>query len=311
MATQIITCPSCNSRYKTAAPSGHQMQCPKCGTELTIPSESAVPSDPWDSFESSDDATASPPLGNLANQRRPRQSSGSALNARLMPFLIRLGLGLGILSAIILLGGIIGWFSEPIGLVAAGLGIGAMVGLLAAGRIWMIVIAFQRSAGLGVVILFVPLAWIYLLYKRIGRSQLAFALMVSSLLPGVLTLGIARVLQPHHSPVARRAARAAEHSNAADRLAEMIHEQESENPPSGEPRQATFGYMGKIDDPSQFLADGDRNLSQFTGYEKGSLALDQEQRTISFQHRGSDDLQARYRVYLSGKSGFPIVTRPK
>jgi hypothetical protein len=321
MAKQNITCPSCNSRYQTAAAAGRQLPCPRCGAVLVVPAQATVPSDLLDSLESSDVSTASPAalgagLGqqglrasNLAKQRRPRAKAGLSVDPQLKPFLKRLGLGVGIICSLIVLTGTVGWFSEPIGMGAVILGIVAMVGLALAGRIWFVVIAFQESVGLGVALIFVPLLWLYLLAKRIGRSQLAFALLVSSLMPALVTLGVTGLLATRHSTAGRSAARATNLAKKADQFAETIHQYESKNPPTDEPREAIYSYAIKIDDPSKFVAEGDRLLSQFAGYVKGSLTVDQEQRTISFQHRGTNELESRYRVYLSSKTSVPI--RPK
>jgi len=321
MAMQIITCPSCNSRYRTAAAAGRQLQCPQCGTVLVIPAEPAMPSAPLGSLESSDLSTASPAglgagLGqqglrasNLANQRRPRRKTGLSLDPELKPFLKRLGLAVGIICSLIVLTGMIGWLSEPIAMGAVILGIVATVGLLLAGRIWFIVIAFRESVGLGVALIFVPLLWVYLLVKRIGPSQLACAVLVSSLVPALVTLGVTSLLATRHSTAGRSAARATSFANKADQFAETIHQHESRNPPSGEPREAAYSYAIKIDDPSRFVTEGERGLSQFAGYVRGSLTVDQEQRTISFQHRGTDALESRYRLYLALKTNVLIGSR--
>jgi len=288
---------------------------------LVIPAQPSAPSAPLDPLEPSNVSTAStaaPGAGlgqqdlrasNLANQRRPRRKTGSSLDPRLKPFFKRLGLAVGIVCALIVLTGAIGWFSEPIAMGAVILGIVAMVGLALAGRVWFVVIAFQESVGLGVAVLFVPLLWLYLLAKRIGRSQLAFALLLSSLIPALVTLGVTSVLAARHSTAGRSAARATDLAKKADQFVETIQQYESKNPPTAEPREATYSYTTKIDDPSTFVTEGDRGLSQFAGYVKGSLTVDQEQRTISLEHRGTNELESRYRVYLSAKTGVPI--RPK
>jgi hypothetical protein len=135
--------------------------------------------------------------------------------------------------------------------------------------------------------------------------------MVSSLIPGILTQGIAGVLAPRHSPAVRSARRAENLAKKADQFAETIHRYESENPPTGDPREAVFRYMTKIDDPPKFATEGDRLLGQFGGYVKGSLTMDLERRTVSFQHRGTDTLESQYQVYLSAKTSVPILPQSK
>ncbi len=164
MATQIITCPSCHSRYKTAAEAGKQLKCPQCDTTIVAPAQPAVPDDPLGELDSFDISAAVPghvreqPVlrtSKRAGQRRLRQEANASLDPELKPFLKWLGLGVGTACLLIVAGGAIGWFSEPIGMIAVVIGIVAMIGLAFAGRIWFIVIAFQESVGLGIAVIVV------------------------------------------------------------------------------------------------------------------------------------------------------------
>jgi hypothetical protein len=248
--------------------------------------------------------------GGLGNPSPSRRSKGFSLDPELKPFLKRLGLGVGIICALIVLLGIVGLFSEAVAMGAVILGIVAMVGLALGGKIWLIVIGFKESTGLGFAAMFVPLIWIYFLTNRIGRSQWAFAVTVSSLVPALVSLALIGVLEPRYSPAGRSAARENRMESKADQFVETVLRNEAKMPPTGEPREVTFSCLKQIQDPAKFVAEGDRGLSQFAGYVKGSLTVDQEQRTITFRHRGSDQLQSQYRLYLSAKSGIPLRPQP-
>jgi hypothetical protein len=271
-----------------------------------------------------DDIWSTSPTANGFTQRSPLTQSevlksptlpknGLAISPELKPFLKHLELGVGILCVLITAIAIGGLFSEPIAMVATIIGVLAMVGLALAGRVWFVVIAFQESVILGVATIFVPLLWAYCLAKRIGRSQLAFALMVSALIPGVVTLCSVMIFTARHSPAGRSAARAAIYAKSADNMVKVIHEYESKNPSTGKPREVAYTCAIRIKDPARFISVGERGLSQFDGYVQGSLIVHEEGRRITFRYRGTDELRRRYRLYLSFEtnviiSGIPVTT---
>lgn len=294
MAAQVITCPSCNARYQTTAEAGRKLQCPGCGALLVVPAEPGRQD------------RAEKVLGSPSTSRRGK---GSSLDPKLKPFLKRLGFGVGIICALIVLLGIVGLFSEAVAMGAVILGIVAMVGLALGGKIWLIVIGFNESTKLGLAAIFVPLFWIYFLTNRIGRSQLAFAVTVSSLMPALVSLALIGVLEPRHAPAGRSAARENRMASKADQFTATVLRNEAKTPPAGEPREVTFSCIKKIEDPAKFVAEGNRGLGQFAGYVRGSLTVGQEKRTITFRHRGSDQLQSQYRLYLCAKTG--ILVRPQ
>jgi len=256
-------------------------------------------------------ARPNPAAKSTACRRRPQSGSkkGLSLDPELLPFLKRLGLGLGAVCAVILLTAIGGFFSEPVAIVATVIGVVAMVGLVLAGRIWFVVIAFQENVMLGVASIFVPLLWSYCLAKQLRRSQLAFALLVSALIPGVVTLGVAGVFTARYSPEGRKAARSARSASNADKMVKMIREHETKTPPSGEPREAVFVYSNRVENAARFISDGDSGLSQFEGYTKGSLAINETDRTVTLKYRGANDVAAKYRLYLGFKTNVFLQPR--
>lgn len=324
MTAQIVTCPGCNSRYQTSAPPGRQLQCPKCQRMLVIPAPAASP-DPLGSL-SADDlwssspaapaagfAAPNPPAGNVSRQHasRPRSPSkkGFAIDPDLKPFLIRLGIGVGIACALIVATGIGGLFSEPVAMGSAVIGLIATIGLVVGAFVWFVVIAFRENTALGVATIFVPLLWCYCLAKNLRHSQLAITLMIAALIPGVLTLGEAVYFQARYSTAGKSAARARQWAKNADNMARLIREQEARQPPTGQPRDATYKFSMRLQEPARFVSEGERGLSQFSGYVKGSLALDETRNTMTFQHRGSDDLERKYRLYLAFATNTFIGTR--
>ncbi len=328
MTAQIVTCPGCNSRYQTSASPGQQLQCPKCQTMLVIPAPVA-PSDPlgdplgslpaddlWSSSAEVPAAGFAPPnplAGNVARrqQSRPRSQpkKGFSIDPDLKPFLVRLGIGIGIVCALILVTGIGGLFSEPVAIGSSIIGLIATVGLVAAALVWFVVIAFKENTVLGVATIFVPLLWSYCLAKNLRHSQLAIALLISALIPAVLTLAEAEFFKARYSTAGKSAARARQWAKNADNMVKLIREQEAREPPTGQPRAATYKFSMRLKEPARFLSEGERGLSQFSGYVKGSLALDETQNRMTFQHRGSDGLEQKYRLYLAFETNTFIGTR--
>ncbi len=213
------------------------------------------------------------------------------------------------MCALTLVTAIGGFFSEPVAMAATVIGLVAALGLLFAGHIWFVVIAFQESTVLGGATIFVPLLWIYCLANRIGRSQLAFALLVSALIPALLGLCLAVTFTARYTPEGRAATREVQFAKNADKMVQLIREHESRSPPTGEPRETTYSYAIRIEDPARFISQGDQGLSQFSGYIKGSLRIDETRRRISFQHRGAGDLEQKYVLYLAFETNVLIGTR--
>ena len=172
MPAQIVTCPGCNSRYQTSAQPGQRLQCPKCKATLVIPAPLAVRVRPATRSVPRVRTTSGrvcrrrpvasfpqpgPLAGKPAHSRRAGSAKGFSFDPELVPFLKRLGLGIGIVLASIVVTAIGGFFSEPVAMGATIIGLVAVLGLALAGRVWFVVIAFQESALLGVATIFVPM----------------------------------------------------------------------------------------------------------------------------------------------------------
>jgi len=229
---------------------------------------------------------------------RPRaNSSGFQWDAALIPFLKRVGIGHAIVASLIIVIGIGGFFSDTAAIAAALVGVVAMVGLVLAAKIWFVCIAFKESAIYGLGALFVPLFWSVCLVKKIGHSQLAFALLASALIPGVLTLGLVGLF----SPQGKAASRARKNRSNVDKMIKLIRKHEEETPPAGDVKEVTY-KVSRVESPSQFISDGDRGLSQFKGYVPGSLQHDSTRQVVEFQYRGDVGLAAKYRLYVSFKT---------
>lgn len=298
-----ITCSGCGTRYQTKAEPGKQLNCPKCQAVMVVPAElpdlgNDLPPDPLN-------VPAAPsgpgPLGSPAAPRRRatgkptgRARSSGGLDPQLMPFIKKLIIGHALLAIPIILLGFGGFFSDAVALAAALVGTAAIVVLILTARIWFVVIAFGESTAYGLGSIFVPLFWSICLAKRIGKSQQAFALLVSALIPALLTLVILLVF----SPQAKSGRQAAKSQANAGRMKELILADEAKFPPTGEPKGVTF-RVSRVDSAQRFLREGETGLQQFKGYIAQSLTYDATARQVSFQFRGRDEMAAKYRLFLA------------
>src|SRR5688500_18780394 len=169
---QVFACPACSVKLKIPEGKSGRFNCPKCGKLLSIPapreaaspafgrtmaggSAPPLPAHPAETqphqLLPTDLLTALPAPDSLA--MRPMQEHKAAPIAAAAPawathpaqqktatplkdFLTRLGIGIGILSGLLLVIGAVGIISEPIALIACFIGILAAIGLIAGGRIW-------------------------------------------------------------------------------------------------------------------------------------------------------------------------------
>lgn len=248
---------------ESPAQPGSQLKCPKCETVMVMPA--ADPLALAASF--ADDLPPSPSVpvpaaaGGPPPASRPRaNSSGFQWDAALIPFLKRVGIGHAFVASLIIVIGIGGFFSETAALAAALVGVVAMVGLVLAAKIRFVCIAFKESALYGLGALFVPLFWSVCLVKKIGHSQLAFALLASALIPGVLTLGVVGLF----SPEGKAASRARKNRGNTENMVKLIREHEEETPPAGDVKEVGYKVL-RVESPSQFISDGDRGRRRGAG----------------------------------------------
>jgi hypothetical protein len=319
MPNDSVTCPGCGAKYRTKAQPGSKLKCPKCKTTLAIPQPldplplDPLPLDPLDaSLTLAPSDGRLPPASSVPNRsRRPATSSrrqgGISLDPELRGFLKPLGIGIAAVCGLIVLLTIGGLASEAVALAAAIVGVIAMLGLAFAGRIWFIVIGFRHNIGLGIATIFVPLLWSYCLAKQLRHSQHALVLLLSALIPAIVTLGALGILKGKYSPEGKNASRAAQFAENALKLGEVIKKEEQQNAPSGE--GITWSCrVENVESPARFVYEGNRALSEFKGYEKDSMAYDPTSRQFSFRMRGSKDMASKYRLYLGFKTNTLVGT---
>ena len=231
---KVISCPGCSVRIKVADGKHGRFACPKCGQTLLIkpPPGSPAPAQrpalaPQTPADPLFDPLAMPNIptksalpnveafpristagvGGLPNQPSATARRGPATSGLpLKGFLIRLAIIHAIIAGVMLLMTLVGLFSEPLAMGASVVAIVCTLGLLFTGRIWMIVIAFQETAVQGLLVLLVPYYWLIYMITRKGRTIQAFSVLVSTLIPALLGLGMVAVFMTRYeggSPRAR------------------------------------------------------------------------------------------------------------
>lgn len=337
---RVLACPGCGVKIKVPEGKSGRCNCPKCGNSLLIkaPGDAASTSagqatpsakqPPQPTPTPQPDPLQLPPAQPLPNSYavQPSVSSYAAPGRPAKPgatkrpaatglkdFLRPLGIGLGIMSAVLLLIGGLGLIAEPIALTACLIGVAATVGLIAGGRIWMLVMAFQESTTQGLLVLLVPYYWIAYGATRKGPALRPLALMFSSVVPILICLAMLAVFLPRYQGGMRMSVPGPRSSglSRADlaKLEEQIRESRETSPDADVLRTVSFQSYSQIGGTVD-LAKAEQVLAELPGYVPGSFRYDAPARIVAFQYRGAEDMAPRYGLYLAAKANVRMSFTP-
>ncbi len=341
---RVLACPGCGVKIKIPDGKAGRFNCPKCGKALLIktPGDAADPTsgrpapvgnppqqrtptsqpDPLQlppsqtlpsSFPVLPTGAGYAPRGQTAMPGATQRPAATARATPLKGFLRPLGIGLGILSVVLLLIGGLGLISEPIALAACFLGIGSAVGLAAWGRIWMLVLAFQESVAQGLLVLLVPYYWIAFGATRKGTALRPLVLMISAMVPILISLAMLAVFLPKYQggmrfPVA--GSRKSSYSRAKlARIEEQIRESHNTSPQADVLRSVSFPTFSQIGGTVD-LAKAEQVLAELPGYVPGTFRFDAPGRTVAFQYRGTEEMARRYALVLAAKANVVMSFTP-
>ncbi|MGE0608159.1 MAG: hypothetical protein AB7O62_13775 [Pirellulales bacterium] len=350
---KVVSCPGCGVRIKVEEGKHGRFACPKCSHALLIkppvapaggPAAAQPPAPPPPApvsplanpltnplampqfpIPSNPPSIGAPPwnptagVGGSPHPPKPATWRGRASSDQtLKGFLIRLALAHAIIAGVLLLLTLAGLFSEPLAMGASVVAILCALGLLFGGRIWMIVIAFQEATVQGLLVLLVPYYWLIYMITRKGRTIKAFAVLVSTLIPALLALGMVAVFMARYeggSPRARSSpflppTRAPQARNP---LPDTQIATPALPPPVVvapiEPVLQTVAFPlfgpGQVD-----LAAAEKVLNTVSGYVAGSVRADAEQGVITLQYRGSEASATQYGLALSSRAGIMLRVKP-
>ncbi|MEZ6137338.1 MAG: hypothetical protein R3C53_20815 [Pirellulaceae bacterium] len=234
---------------------------------------------------------------NRSNMRTPTATGKGALQ----PFLSRWCIGLGTCVALLLVLAIAGLFSQGVAFGFIIICFIITLGCLIVGQIWMAVELGKTNVALGIAALFVSIVGLVFAIKGRGNGQRAAVIYVSSLLPIILGAIFAPIYQSKFTSEGRNRARTAKLSNDLPKLTEMISNTEREIDDSAPLATATFKYT-LIGGKQITAAQCDAILSPFKHYVKGSFQIDSENRTASFEYRGTERLASQYKLLLYNRT---------
>jgi hypothetical protein len=239
-----------------------------------------------------------------------KQPTSHIASDPLKEFLTRLGIGIGILSAVLLLIGAVGIISEPIALTACFLGIATALGLIAGGKIWLIVIAFQESAVQGLLVLLVPYYWIIYPATRKGKALLPLALIISALAPVLICLAMIPLFFPHFQDGPRFNRRRPGLSGAEiAKIEAQIREAQATSPDAQVRRTVSFPTFEQLHGPID-PARAEQVLAELPGYVPGSFRFNAPQRIVAFQYLGPKEIASRYGLVLAARTKMFIGLQP-
>ncbi len=339
---RVLACPGCGVKIKIPEGKSGRCTCPKCGKALMIkapgdaanttagqtapvgnqprqhtptpqpdslqlPSAQPLPN----SFPQLPAAGSYAALGRPATRGATKRPAATGSWTPLKDFLKPLGIGHGILAAVLLLIGALGLISEPIALTACLIGVGAILGMVIGGRVWIIVIAFQESVTQGLLVLFVPYYWLIYPSLRKGRALRPMALVFSSLIPALICLGMLAVFMPKYQGGMRIPGARSRGPSAADlaKLQTQIRESHNTSPDADVLRSVSFPTYSQVRGVVD-LAQAEQVLNELPGYVPGTFRFHAEERTASFQYRGAEEMAPRYGLYLAAKAKISMTFTP-
>ncbi len=234
------------------------------------------------------------------------------------PFLIRFGIGWGILMGVLaaLLG--LGFVSEVLALVALGIGFLITLALAFTGRIWMIVIAFQETALQGLLVLLVPYYWLFYLAMNRKKCWRPVAVLVSSLAPALLLLLMGTLFAERYDGGARRSHRFRTTTNNNNRFRTNSIQplvKDRVIPPVQVPSESNVlrtvsfrvaGVSNRVDPEAK----ADQLLREMPGYVAGSFRLSEDQKTATLQYRGQKSRAMQYALRAGMTSGIMMSVSP-
>lgn len=342
----VLACPACSVKLKIPEGKSGRFNCPKCGKSLSIPAPrgaaapapgrpigggasppSARPAqtEPHQLL-STDLLSAHSPLDSLPP--RPLEMPTAGLMSTSIPawskqptaqrtasplktFLMRLGIGIGILSGVLLVLGAVGTISEPIALGTCFIGILAAVALVVGGRLWLIVMAFQESVVQGLLVLLVPYYWIVYPAIRKGRALQPLALIISALAPVLVCLAMLTLFFPHYQDGMSfdRPLHPGLSGAQVATIEAQIRESQTTSPNAQVLRTVSFPTFEQIGGPID-PARAEQVLAELPGYVRGSFRFNAPQRVVAFQYRGDEDLASRFGLVLAAKAKIFIGLQP-
>jgi hypothetical protein len=240
--------------------------------------------------------------GPLGMAGKAKKRAGSASSSELKQFLKRLGVGLGILSVVLFLLGGLGLIAEPIALTACFVGLGAAIGMIVGGKVWLLVIAFKESPAQGLLVFLVPYYWLFFLFTRKGRALHALALIVAALVPALICGAMLTVFLPRYQSGGSFSSsrRSGLSRSQLATVEERIRASRESSPDADVLRNVsfpTFSQIGRLDD-----AKAEQVLAELPGYVPGSFLYDARGRKLSFQYRGAKEIARQYGLVLASQA---------
>jgi hypothetical protein len=230
------------------------------------------------------------------------------------PFLKRLGVGLGILSGVLLLLTGVGMIAEPLALAATIIAVASAALLIIGGKVWLWIIAFQESFVQGLLVLLIPYYWIVYMVTRKGRALRAMALVFSAAVPALFAMVMLLFFASRYENVARSVnqGNSRPRSISSSQIREMETRIRQAHERSGEKdvlRTVSFRSFSQVRGPVD-PAKAERALADQPGYVAGSFRFDANQRTVMFQYRGDQSMAKLYAFLLPAKADLMIALTP-
>jgi hypothetical protein len=329
-------------RIKVADGKHGRFACPKCGQALLIkpPADAAgspalaqrpapTPQQPVDPLSDPlaiphiPTEPASPNVGGFPTMpaagvgAMPSRAGGGrpASGSPLKPFLIRLGIAHGVIAGVLLVLTLVGLLAEPVAMGVSLLAAFCAVGLLLAGYIWIVTIAFGETPGQGLLVLLVPYYWLVYVATRKGRAVHGLLVVLSALVPTLLSLLMLTVFSARYgfdiSSGSGRRSRPLRMTQAQEEtIAQRITEGRAGSPEADTLQTVSYSTFSQINGPIDPLK-AEQVLSELPGYEPETFRHDAAGRRVAIQYRGPQEIAKFYGLYLAGKGKITMSMTAK
>ena len=210
-------------------------------------------------------------------------------------------IGVGIACAFALFLGLIGLFFEVAAIFAMVICAMTILVCFFFGQFSIAILLGRESSVEGVVAVFIPLAGMLWAGQRRGPLLKGLAAYFSMLAPALLGL----VLVFMHEGIDFRGGRRS--SAVSAQRARMVHDKileiQQDAPNDSPPVTVNFRIVGFTEHVRALTSRGDKLLGEFKHYVKGSMEIDIQKNTVSFQHRGNADIERNYAWYIAATTG--------
>lgn len=288
-----LKCPGCQKTLRIPEDKlGRTLKCPGCGqairTKKPKPVEDTFDDSEFDDLVSNDDEVPAMPS---AKARRTATSKSVSNKSFYKKYIIALCSAMGVVVLI----GLGGFASETVAMIATGLVVALMLACVVGGRTWMAIDLGREKLWLGFAAFLIPIVGIALSFRNRGPSLRGAVVMMSTLAPALLGLGMTATYKSMYTAAGKGASRA---SSAAER----IHRADESLTPDSPTRTATYTVTGRPESIDALVNDADSLLSEFESYEVGSFTFDESTRTASLRYRGNPANRLGYGLFLGGKT---------